>query len=150
MASFGKIYPNYVIDAVNCTTVRFFWSDKLLTAKDPKLERLKLAILFTTADLFWVKKNKTNVCYQRIQKSRNRNFIHPSSFIHPCKNFIHRVKKYWFRVFFNLCFYFYGLQKGAFISQGEPPFNRGPQTFWGAVVPKYTPLDPQLRVICYT
>jgi len=33
MPSFGEIYPHYIIDALNCNTVRFFWSDKLLTTK---------------------------------------------------------------------------------------------------------------------
>jgi len=50
MASFGKIYPYYVIDAVNCTIVDLFWSDVLLTAVDVNLECLKLAILFTIAE----------------------------------------------------------------------------------------------------
>ena len=43
-------------DAVNCIMVRFFWSDGFLTAEDAKLERLKVAIVFTIADMFWVKK----------------------------------------------------------------------------------------------
>jgi len=43
----------------------------LLTSEDAKLERLKLAILFTIADIFWVKKNKANACHQKIQKIRN-------------------------------------------------------------------------------
>jgi len=42
MASLGKLYPHYVIDAVNCT--------------DAKLERLKFVISFTIADILWVKK----------------------------------------------------------------------------------------------
>jgi len=50
----------------------------LLIAEDAKFESLKFAILFTIADMFWAKKNKTNACYQRIQKIRNRNLIHSS------------------------------------------------------------------------
>jgi len=58
----------------------------LLTAKDAKLERLKFAVLSTIVYIYVLgKKNKTNVCYQRIQKIRNRNFIHPcKNFIYPC------------------------------------------------------------------
>jgi len=37
---------------------------------------LEVCILFTIIDVF-EDKNKTNACYQRIQKIRNRNFIHP-------------------------------------------------------------------------
>jgi len=39
-----KPIPNYVIDAINCTTVLFFLSVKLLTSEDAKLERMKFAI----------------------------------------------------------------------------------------------------------
>ena len=60
MAFLGKIYPRYVIDAVNCTVVRFFLCDGLLTAEE-NLERLKFAILFTIADMSWVKKWQTHV-----------------------------------------------------------------------------------------
>jgi len=49
----------------------------LLIAEDAKLEHLNFAILFTIADIFWVKKKKTNACYQRIQKIMNINLIHP-------------------------------------------------------------------------
>jgi len=76
MAFLGEIYPHYVIDSANCTIVRFSSNDKLLTAEDAKLERLKFAISFMIADMFWVK--KATACYQRIQKIRNRNLIHPS------------------------------------------------------------------------
>jgi len=59
----------------------------MLTSEDAKLERLKFAILFTIAGMFWVE--KTDACYKRIQKFRNINFIHPSYFIQPCKKLIH-------------------------------------------------------------
>jgi len=60
---------------INCIVVWCFWSDKLLTAIGMKLERLKFAILFTIADMCWVK-NKINASYQRMQNMRNINFIH--------------------------------------------------------------------------
>jgi len=50
----------------------------LLNAEDAKLERLKCAILFTIVDVFYVQ-YKTNACYHRIRKIRNKNFIHSSS-----------------------------------------------------------------------
>ena len=51
----------------------FFWSAELLTAENAKLELQKFAILFTIADVFWVKKNMTNACYEKIQKISNIN-----------------------------------------------------------------------------
>jgi len=42
----------------HCSIVRFIWSDKLLTIEDAKLEHLKFAILFTIADMFWVRKTR--------------------------------------------------------------------------------------------
>jgi len=56
VASPGEIYPHYVIDAVHCTIVQFFLSDKLLTAEDAKLELLKFSILFMIAVMCWVKR----------------------------------------------------------------------------------------------
>jgi len=53
---------------------------KLRTAADVKLERLKFAILFTIVDMCSVK-TKINARYQKIQKIRNKSFIH-SSFTH--------------------------------------------------------------------
>jgi len=88
MAYLGKINPHYVIDAVKCTVVRFFRSDGLLTARDTKLERLKSAILFTIAYALCVKKQDMCMLSEE-KKIKNRNFIHPSSFIHPCKTFFH-------------------------------------------------------------
>jgi len=67
MTSLGKIYPHYVIDTVNCTILRFFCSDDLLTAVDANLKRFKFTILFTIADVLG-KIKKTNACYQSIQK----------------------------------------------------------------------------------
>jgi len=58
MESLGKIYPHHVIDVANCTIARFICSDKLLSIEDVKLERLKLAILFTIDDIFWVRKTR--------------------------------------------------------------------------------------------
>jgi len=59
MATFGKIYLHYVTVAVNCTYVQVFWSDKLLTPEDAKLERLKFAILFTVAGMFRVRQDRS-------------------------------------------------------------------------------------------
>jgi len=52
---------------------------------DSKLNRYKSAILFTIGDTFLVKK-KTNAWYHRIQNLENRNFTHPTFFIHPGVN----------------------------------------------------------------
>jgi len=65
-------------------------------AKREKLERLKFAILFTIIDEFWAKKDKCML--PEDGKIRSRYFIHPSSFIHLCKHFIHQVKKHCFRL----------------------------------------------------
>jgi len=92
MESLCKTYLHDVTDVVNCTIVRFFWSDKLLTAEDTTLERLKFAILFTIADVFCVKKQNKRMLSddkKNWEQKFHSSFMHPSSFIHPCKIFIH-------------------------------------------------------------
>jgi len=49
----------------------------MLKGEDAKLKRWKFAF-FTIVGIFLGKKEKTNTCYQRIQKIRNTNFIHSS------------------------------------------------------------------------
>jgi len=82
-----------IIDTGNCTIVRFFWSDKLLIAEDAKLEHLNFAILFTIADILWVKKKQDKCMLSENTENNEQKFnspsIHPSCFIHPCKIFIH-------------------------------------------------------------
>jgi len=72
MTFLGKIYPYCIIGVVTSIIVRFSWSGKLLTALNVKLERLKVAILFTIADVFG--QNNKN---QRMQKLSHKKFIHP-------------------------------------------------------------------------
>jgi len=64
-----------------------------MTAVDVKLDCLKYTILFTTADVCWLK-NKTNACYQRMQK------IGTEILFTPLLSFtlgwtIHPVKRHW-------------------------------------------------------
>ena len=82
MAYLCKIYPSYVINAINCTIVRFSCSGNLQTTAAhvnlEHLKHLKFAIIFTIADTHgW--RNKINAHYQKIKKIRKRIFIHPCS-----------------------------------------------------------------------
>jgi len=86
MTFLGKIYPYCIIGVVTSIIVRFTWSGKLLTALNVKLERLKVAILFTIADVFG--QNNKN---QRMQKLSHKNSFTLGWTIHP-------VKKYWFKL----------------------------------------------------
>jgi len=59
----------------------------LLTAVDAMLKRFNKFILFTIADMFWVKQTRQMHVirgYKNEQKFRSHSF-----FINPCKNFIH-------------------------------------------------------------
>ena len=63
-----------------------------MTAVDVKLERLKLAISFMIADMCWV--NNQDKCTSSEDRKNEKqkfqsSFIHPSSFVHFCKTFIH-------------------------------------------------------------
>jgi len=108
------MYPHYVLDAAIRTNVPFVWSDKLLTPEDAKLERLKFAILFTIADMFWVKTTRRMHVIRRYKKLETEiSFtLHSPLFFHsPLQKLIHHgvpihpVKKHWFKT--SKCFKFW-------------------------------------------